>query len=72
MMNKRLISLALIAVMLVSLPFSAFAGSHSSTISSIHSSFVTGNIRTNSAEQQKANGTYRMVELLEAIAYALD
>ena len=40
----------------------------SSTVSSIHSSFTTGNIRAKSAPQQEANGAYRCVELLELIA----
>ena len=66
-MMKRLISL-IAALLCLTLPFSAFAGSYSSTIQSIHSSFVSGNRSASSAPQQAVNGAYRCVELLEVIA----
>ena len=47
-------------------------GGSSSTVSSIHSSYVRGNNSATSAPQQLANGLYRCVELLEVIAYARD
>ena len=68
---KKAIALLLTLVLCLSC-LTAYAGSYSSTISSIHSSFVSGNRSAKSAPQQHANGMYRCVELLEAIAYALD
>ena len=49
-----------------------WASGHASTIQSIHSSFVSGNRSASGAPQQAVNGAYRCVELLTAIAYALD
>ena len=54
-------------VLLVCMPFGAMARDFSSEISSIHSSFVSGNRRADSAPQQSVNGAYRCVELLEII-----
>ena len=66
-MKKTMMSLLALALCLM-LPISCLAGSYSSTISSIHSSFVSGNRSASSAPQQEANGAYRCVELLELIA----
>ena len=66
--GKRFVALVLVLMMFLALPAESLAGSHSATIASIHSSFVSGNLRANSAPQQAANGAYRMVELLEVIA----
>ena len=65
---KRTLSI-LLALVLSMMCLTASAGSYSSTISSIHSSFVSGNRSAKSAPQQIANGAYRCVELLEVIAY---
>ena len=57
----------LLAMILCLTCVTASAGSYSSQIRSIHSSFVSGNISAKSAEQQIVNGAYRCVELLEII-----
>ena len=67
-MKKTMMSLLALALCLM-LPISCLAGSYSSTISSIHSSFVSSNRSAKSAPQQAVNGAYRCVELLEVIAY---
>ena len=50
----------------------AFAGTYSSTISSIHSSFTRQNTYADNINQQICNGTYRTTELCEVIATILD
>ena len=74
MRNRRLktaISMILL-LSLVLLSGNALAGSYSSAISSIHSTFSRQNTYADNIYQQICNGTYRTTEFLEVIACILD
>ena len=57
----------LLALMLCLTCLTAYAGSYSSTIKSIHSSFVSGNSSAKSAPQQITNGILHIVFLLNLL-----
>ena len=62
----------MIALTLILLPLGAYAGSYSSEISFVMTSFTLNNYSCKSAPQQEVNGTYRTVKMLEIIAKVLD
>ena len=69
-MKKHLsVLLTIILALALLAPQTELAGSYASTIRDIHSSFVSGNRKADSAPQQQVNGAYRCVELLEVWAY---
>lgn len=70
MRKTRLVSFLLVICLLWGACIStALAGKYASDISSVMSAYSSGNIRASSAPQQEANGAYRIVELLEILAY---